>query len=212
MTLAPGIVYREAAPFERALVAALSDTLAVPLRDLLDPALTRAEFLPFLAAHESVDLWFDDWSPERKRQMIADARNGLAMLKGTRAAAARFLAYVDAEIVHKRSYPARAAMGRFVAGRTPINHPRFTARFLVKVALPAPRFGFVAGRTPIGRACVRGVDREPLRRASRALVVSKAADTAYSVTYAHRVPITLDDGFDLDAGLPIGAFHDRNRL
>lgn len=197
--------------FERALAATLLDGLPVPLRDLVDPMKTPARFLPFLAAHESVDLWFEDWPEERKRRMIAQALR-LGGIKGTRAAAAAFLEFVDTTIVHKRSYPARAPVGRIVAGRTPINHPDFTARFLLKVDLVAPLRARPVGRMSIGRALALTVDREPLRRAKRALVVSKAPATAYSVTFAHRVPITLDAGLDLEAGCELGAFHDRTHL
>jgi len=212
MTTVPELLpARSTTAFERALGAAMSDVLPIPMRESLDPATAPARFLPFLAAHESVDLWFDDWPEERKRSMIADAVR-LAALKGTRAAAAAFLAYVDTAIVHKRSYPSRAPVGRIAAGVTPINHPDFTARFLLKTGLRARKRSVLVGRTAIGRACLRTIDREPLRRARRALVASKAPATAYSATFAHRVPITLDDGLDLDAGLPLGAFQDRTHL
>lgn len=206
------ILYREAAPFERALARAASATLPIPIRQILDPRDAPAAFLPFQGAHESADLWFEDWPEERKRRMVEALRDGLADTKGTEAAAPAFLAFVDAVIVHKRAYPSRFPVGRIAAGITPVQHPTFTARYLVKVALEAPGRAVIVGRSAIGRAAVRTVDFEPIRRANRALAVSKADDTAYSVTYAHRVPVDLDTGFDLDAGVCLGVFQDRHRL
>lgn len=201
-----------AGAFERAVAEAMADTLPVPLRQIMDPAETPSTFLPFLAAHRSVDLWFEDWPEERKRQMVADAI-ALAKLVGTRAAAERFLAYVDAQIIHKVSHPSRRPVGRISAGRrVPIQHKPFVARFLVRTALTAPAKPIIVGRTAASRAAVRTIDREPLRRAKTALSVSKAAETAYTINFAHRVRRTLDDGLDLDAGAALGAFKDRVRL
>jgi len=211
MTTAADILPGNAAPFELALAEAMTDTLPVPIREIMDPATTPVPFLPFLAAHESVDLWFGDWSEDRKRLMITQAMQ-LAALKGTSVAAEAFLDYVDTAIVHKRSYPSKFPVGRIAAGLTPIQHPTFTAHFLLKLALKAPKNAIVVGRTAVGSAAVMDVDREPIRRALHALVVSKAPETAYTATFAHRLPVTLDDGVDLDAGHIMGSFKDRTRL
>lgn len=208
---AQDLLHDAAGPMLRALAAAFTDELPVPIRQIMDPATTPAAFLPFLAAHRSVDLWFDDWPEARKRRMVDEAVK-LAALKGTRAAAAAFLDFVDATIVHKRAYPSRFPVGRIAAGRTPIQFPTFTAQYLLKVALRAPPRAEIVGRTAIGRAAVQPFDFERLRRAKRAIVVSKAPETAYTVTFAHRVPVTLDDGFDLAAGHALGSFKDRITL
>jgi P2-related tail formation protein len=211
MTSAADLLPSGSSILEHALAEAGADHLPVPVREALDPDEAPANLLPFLAAHESVDLWYSDWPDERKRQMIREAPE-LATLKGSRAAAARFLPYVDAHIVHKVSHPARDPVGRIAAGITPIQHKDLVARFLLKVPLTAPAHAVCVGRTAVGRAAVRTINREPLRRAMQALVVSKGPYTEYSVTFAHRTTITLDDGIDLDAGQALGAFKDRIRL
>ena len=199
--------------FEKALAAGVSDTLDVPFDVLFDPAETRPDILPWLAAHESVDLWFSDWTEARKRAMVADAP-ALAKLVGTRAAAQRFLDYVDAEIIHKVSYPQRFPVGRIAVRLTPISHPEFVARFLIKVVLVARKNAICATRTAVGLAHLKPIDTTPLKRTKIALSLSKAADTEYSVNFAHRLPITMDDkdALDLDAGYVLGSYKDRIRL
>jgi P2-related tail formation protein len=208
---AEDLVSPERSELEEGFAVAMTDELPVPLRQALDPQTAPVNLLPFLAAHDSVDLWYPDWSEERKRRMIEEAPE-LATLIGTRAAAARFLPYVDTEIIHKMSHPARFPVGRIAVGLSPIQHKPFLTRFLCKVALtPSPRAVCVE-RTAVGRAAVQTINREPLRRAQMALTVSKGPYTAYTVTFAHRIPITLDDGFDLDEGHVFGAYRDRIRL
>lgn len=197
--------------FERAVVAAVDDPLPVPIRQIVNPAETPEQFLPWLAAHEGVRFWYSDWSAERKRQIIADWVR-LANLIGTKSAAEAFLAYADAELIHKRSYPSRYPVGRYAVGIHPIQFPTFTARHLVKVALQRRKGAWCAGYSSIGRASIRPPNTEPLRRAEHALVVAKAPETVFTVSFAHRVPITLDDGFDLDAGHVMGSYRDRTRL
>lgn len=205
------LVPNDAGPFERAAVLAASDVLPVPIADIMDPVTTPAEWLPWLAAHEHVRLWYSHWSDVRKRQIISDWVR-LAGLIGTRAAAEAFLAYVDAELVHKRSYPSRFPVGRIAAGITPIQFPPFTARHLVKVALVRPKGAWCVGMSAVGRASIRPPSHEPLRRAEDALVISKAPETAFTVSFAHRVRISLDDGFDLAAGHVMDSFRDRTIL
>lgn len=206
-------------PFELAIGAGMSDDLPVPYAELLDPYLCPANMLVWLAAQYSVDLWFDDWPEARKREVIAQHAGRsvlfdgeLAALKGTRAAAARYLALVDAEIIHKRSHPVRFPVGRIAAGRTPINHPPFVARFLVKVTLVQPIRTVCVGRSAVGKASLRPRDRRPIERVCKALTVSKALHTEYSVSFGHKRQITLDDGYDLDAGYQLGSYMDRNTL
>lgn len=220
MTTVGDLLPSNSGPWEYAVAAGMSDELPVPYDVLMDPYQAPVEFLPWLAAHHSVDLWYEDWPEQRQRDIIAHSSGRhpehtgewLAELKGTVAAAPAYLAYVDTEIVHKVSHPARFPVGRIAAGITPIQHKPFVARWLLKVALKAPAHAVCAGRSAVGQSAVRTVNREPLRRAKRALAVSKAIETAYTVNFAHRVPVTLDDGFDLDAGHVLGSFHDRIRL
>jgi P2-related tail formation protein len=206
-------------PYEDALAAGMSDVLPIPYEQLLDPYQCPESMLVWLAAQHSVDLWFDEWPVERKREVIAQHAGRsvlfdgeLAELKTTRAAAERYLALVDAQIIHKRSHPARFPVGRIAAGRTPINHPPFVARYLVKVTLVQPIRTICVGRTAVGKASLRKRERRPLERVCKALTVSKATHTEYSVSFAHRRQITLDDGYDIDAGYQLGSYMDRNSL
>lgn len=208
----PGeILYREAGPFEKALVTAYTDTLPVPIREILDPAVTPATFLPFGAAHESVDLWFDDWPEARKRQMVEEALE-LAALKGTHPGVVRFLGYVDAEVIDTVAYPARFVLGRSALGVTPLQHPAFKARYLVKVTLTAPLNAFRLGRSALGRAALRDVDLEPVRRAKRALQVAKAPPSEYLVSFAWRRPLRFRDEPLLDGRASFASAVDRQRL
>lgn len=206
--------------FERALAAGMSDDLPIPFAEALDPYTAPVETLPWLAGHYSLDLWLDEWPEARKREAIAQAAGRstlfpgfeLGALKTTRAAAARFLWLVDTVIVHKVSHPARYPVGLIAAGPTPINHPPFVARYLLKLDLPARAHAVCVGRTAIGRAAVRTLNRRPLQNAKRALTISKDPATEYSVTFAHRVPRALSDGYDFGAGHVLGAFKDRIKL
>lgn len=199
--------------FERALAEAISDTLPVPYAEIMNPATAPAKWLPWLAVNESVKLWLEDWPDERKRAMIAGS-SALSKLVGTRAAAERFLAYVDTEIIHKVSYPQKFPVGRIAVRLTPVFSPEFVARFLLKVTLHSRKNAVCVTRAAVGKAHIKPIDSTPLQRAKLALVLSKAADTEYSVNFAHRLPITLDDGdgLDLDAGHVLGAYKDRIRL
>lgn len=212
MTSASRLLPPNAGPFELALADAMSDHLPVPLAQALDPMQTPADLLPWLAVHEGVQLWWSDWPEERKRRLIAQWPR-LAWLIGTRAAAEPFLAFVDATIVHKVAHPARYPVGRMAAGIQPVNHKPFVARYLLKVALRAPARAICVGRTAVGRSALRTINREPLRRAMTAISTAKGPAPAYTVTFAHRLPTTLDQGLPLDeAGSVLGQYQDRIRL
>lgn len=213
MSAIKGLLPENSDTYETALAEAADHTLPVPYADILNPELTPTEWLPLLAAHESVDLWFEDWTDERKREMIADSL-ALSKLIGTRAAAQRFLDYVDTEIIHKVSYPQKFPVGRIAVRLTPVFSPEFVARFLLKVTLYSRKNAVCTTRTAVGKAHVKPIDKTPMERAKLALVLSKASDTEYSVNFAHRLPITLDDidSIDLDAGYVLGAYKDRIRL
>lgn len=197
--------------FERALADAMTDLLPVPIRDVVDPGATPSRFLPFLAAHESVDLWFDDWPEARKRLMVSVAHE-LSALKGTRAALDAFLPFVDAEIVDRISHPRRFVVGFSAVGIDPVGHRPFTAHLLVRVPVKYPSRAFVMGRSAIGHAAIRTVDLTPLDRVRQAVRVAKSPNTLITLNYGWRRPVTLDDGFPLDGSFRFGDFTDRKRL
>lgn len=207
----PSSLPSNATAFERAAGEGFSDVLPVPIREIVNPFQTPVAFLPFLAAHESVDLWFSDWVEARKRAMVAEAPV-LARFKGTRHGAIRFLSYVDAEIIHAISYPARFVLGRAIIGHTPIGHPPFVARYLVKIVTHKPPRAHVIGRSPIGRRVLRTPSREPFNRALAALRAAKAPETEYRVSFAHKRPIQLSDGIPLDGSYRLGGYIDRRFL
>ncbi len=206
--------------FEKALAAAMSDDLPIPYAELMDPYRTPERFLPWLAVHHSVDLWFDDWTDERKREMIAQCAgvstfypaSPLATLKGTLAGLKRYLAFVDAEIVDRIAHPNRFTFGRAVIGRTPIAHKAFVAHYLVRVALTAPKNRFQIGRSAFKRAAMTPVNLEPIRRAKLAMTTSKTPETLYSVSFAWRRGITFDDNIFIDGSHAFGGYMDRKRL
>lgn len=207
-------------PYERALAAGMSDDLPVPFAELMDPYTTRVDLLDWLAGDYSVDLWYSDWPEERKREIIAHTigksttypGERLPELKGTEVAAERYLAYVDAEIIDKRAYPQRFAIGEIAAGYHPVQFKPFVARYLVKVQLAEPVNAICVGQSAVGSACVSGIDRTPINRACEAITVSKAPETAYTVDFAHLIPITLDDVFDLEGGHIFGSYRPRLEL
>jgi len=198
-------------PFERAAADALSDTLPVPIAQIMDPETTPTAFLPFLAAHESVDLWFDDWTLARRRQMVAEAVE-LAALKGTRKGLRRLLAYVDAEVTWLIAHPARFAFGRSAIAARPIAHPPMVAHYIVRVPLDRPANTFQVGRAVLGRSAMTRVGLEPLRRARIAMATAKDPATLYSVNFAHRRRIRFGDAVPMDGSATFGGFIHRPRL
>lgn len=90
-----------ATPLERAVDATAAGRFPLPT-DLIsatwDPDRCPADLLGYLANAYSIDLWFDDWSEIRKRQVIRDAFN-LHRRKTTLAGIKDHVALVDAEVV-----------------------------------------------------------------------------------------------------------------
>ena len=198
--------------FEVAASSAMDDGgLPVPIQQIVDPATSPVAFLPWLAAHESVDLWFPDWAESRKRLVIANAPTD-AWLKGTRAAAVRFLSYVDGALLDAVAYPARFAVGRAVLGHTPVNHPPFLARYLVNVATVEPGNPFVMGRAAIAASSVRNPDMTPINRCLMALRVARAPETQIRVSFAHHRPLSIDDAPPLDGSAFLGQWVARSNL
>jgi P2-related tail formation protein len=199
--------------FEEAVAAALSADLPVPFAVLMDPAETRPDMLPWLAAHESVDLWYSDWSEERKRLMIADAP-ALAKLVGTRAAAERFLDYVDAVIIHKVSYPAPFVIGKTHLGdRVTIHQDHHKAYYLILISPRVEPDHFVIGQSRVDQVIrVRDVDYEPMRRVKAALRAAKAPDTEYAVDFGWKRKVTFADAWPLGTPRPLDLYIERTRL
>jgi P2-related tail formation protein len=175
------------------------------------PGAHATGLLPWLAAHDSVDLWFPDWSVARKRQVIAEAIS-LARVKGTRAATLKFLSYVDGTLLDIVSYPARFVMGRAVIGRSPVGHKPFVARHLVNVVTHTPKNAFVMGRAVTGRSAVKTPSRKPMKRAMAALRAAKSPDTEYRVDFGSMRPLLLSDGPLLSDNFLLGGFVARNNL
>jgi len=209
-----------AGEWEHAVAAGMSDELPVPYAVLMNPYQAPASFLPWLAAHHSVDLWYEDWPEEQKREMIAQYAGvstrhpgeSLPELKGTHEGALRFLSFVDAEVFDSVSYPARFVLGRSSPSFTPLNHPAFKARWLIKVLLKRPVNAFVLGRSALGLGALRPVDLTPIRRAKEALRVAKAPETEYLVSFAWRRQATFGDNIPFGEALPFGGFIQRNTL
>ncbi len=208
----PSALLRNAAtPIEIALAAAMADDLSVPIRAVVDPAMAPVRFLPWLAVHDGVLIWFADWGEARKRQVIAEAPQ-LAGKVGTRAATGPLLGYVDAQLRHVVAYPARFVMGGARIGRTPIGHPAHLARHLVAVETRTPRRALVLGRGKIARGTLNTPTREPLRRTLIALCAAKAPETEYRVDHGRFRPLTLGDAPALDGTHTLGGYVPRHRL
>jgi len=198
-------------PFERAAAAAMSDDLPVSIEAVFDPALTPVAFLPWLAVHDGVLLWFSDWAEVRKRQVIDEAPV-LAGRVGTRSASIAMLGYVDGVALDIVSYPARFIFGSARVGRSPIGHPPWLARHLVRVWTVAPARSFVMGRAVVSAARVKTPDREVLRRCLVALATAKSPETEYRADFGHKRELLLSDGPPLDGSYSLGAFVARNKL
>lgn len=211
MTDAADLLPDNARPFEQALAYAMTDTLPVPIAQTLDPSRTPARFLPWLAVHDGVRLWFSDWPETRRRQVIGEAPRA-AWLVGTRPGAVTFLGYVDGHLLDAVAYPTRFVFGRARVGRAPIGHPPWLARYLVRVRTLTPPRALVGGRTVLGRSRLRTPSREPRRRCLAALVAAKAPETEYRVDFGHARPLMLADGPPLDGTFHLGAYVARRKL
>lgn len=196
------------------------DTLPTPMAEAMNPYEAPAEFLPWLAAHHSVDLWYDDWPAERKREIIAQYAGlstiypgeSLPELKGTFEGLKRYLWFVGAEVIDRIAYPARFVIGLSALGITPLAHPPFKGRYLVKVTLEKPVNAFVIGKSPIGLAALRPPSLEPIKRAKAAAMVAKAPEVEYRVSFTHRRRIRFGDRIPFGDDVKFGAFVPRSTL
>ncbi|WP_137136615.1 phage tail protein I [Rhizobium sp. FKY42] len=207
-------------PFEFAIAAGMSDDLPVPYAQIMDPYQTPVRFLPWLAAHHSVDLWYDDWSEATKREMIAQCAGvstiypgeQLAELKGTFEGLKRYLWFVGAEVLDRVAYPARFVIGQSALGITPLNHPPFKARYLIKVTLEKPVNAFIIGRSAIGLAALRPPSLEPIERAKAAARAAKAEHCEYTASFTHRRRIRFGDRIKFGDNAKFGSFRPRSTL
>lgn len=205
---------------EDALANAMSDALPVPYKTILNPYQTPVEWLPFLAQHHGVELWYEDWDTDKKREMVAQCSGQstiypgekLAGLKGTFEGLKRYLWFVDAIVLDRISYPSRFVIGKSALGITPINHPPFKSRYLIKVELEKPFNAFVIGQSAIGRMALRRVSKEPINRALNAAKISKAEHTEYTVSFTHRTKLNFGDDFSFDDDFGFETFIDRTSL
>lgn len=193
--------------YERATMEGAEAVLPVPLRQLVDPTATTPAFLPFVAVHNGVQLWFDDWSEARRRQMAADWE--LADLVGTRIGLRRHLAYVDSQLISSVAHPRRFVAGLSAVGVQPLQFPIFTARYLIKVGLRRHIRSCVASRSALGKHALVPVNLEPIRRAKIAATVSKGPGTQYTATFAHRRRPRFDE---MQFGMGFDEFIDRTSL
>lgn len=179
-------------PFEVALGDAMSDALPVPYREIMDPDQTPEDFLPFLAAHRSVDLWFDDWTTDRKRAMIKQAPF-LATIKGTPDASVRFLSFVDGTIIDTISYPSPFILDEAILDETPIDLPSFVAQYLVRIIIVSDPDAFAFDAGILDESFFIDPDTTKLTRCLVALRVAKAPETEIRVDFQHKRPLSLRD-------------------
>jgi P2-related tail formation protein len=205
------ILPRNAQVFEKAIARAMMDRLPVPLREIVDPLTAPSEWLPFLAYHDSVDLWFSDWTDARKRTVISNAITDAA-LKGTRAGSIQFLSYVDGTLLDVLPFPSPFIVGRGIMGRTPLGLAPFLAMYLVKVVTYAPKMCFVMGRSAIGTVADITPDPTPLNRALIALRVAKAPETEIRVDFTTMRLLTLGDAPPLDGSYSLDEYLDRTKF
>lgn len=206
-------------PWEGAVAAGMSDLLPVPYDVLMDPYRCPVEFQPWLAAHYSVDLWYEDWPEARKREVIAQAAGRsklypgeIAELKGTRLGARRYLEHVEGQILDFISHPHRPFTRHYAIGRMLYGHPPFKAVYLIKVTVPAPKLGYCVGRHPVGRRPIRKASLEPLKRASRAVRVAKAPETQILLDFRTARPLRAGDAVPAGDAYRAGQYLSRSRL
>ncbi len=211
-SIAADILPRNRSAFEASVVKSAADTLRAPISKITDPLKTPIRFLPWLAAQESVDLWYADWSFTRKRAMIKESGCTLADLKGTRAGAVRFLSYVDASLLDAIAYPDHFVFARTAIRVSPINHPAFLARYLVSVATQTPPRAMVMSRAFVRRARLKTPPRERFNRVLAALRAAKSVDAQIRVSFEHHRPLSITDAPALDGSYALGDFVPHSKL
>lgn len=202
---------QNSAPWERALAAAMSDTLPVPIAEAVDPAQAPIALLPWLAVHDGVRLWFSDWSEARKRWVIAESL--LANFEvGTRAGAIRYLGYVDGTLVDVVAYPSPAFAEDGFADQCWADLPPFLAFYLVHVPVTAATGGAFVEAGFIDEAFAGVTVTDPWDRALAALRAAKAPETEIQVEFQNFHRLTAGDRVLAGAGHTAGSFLPRTHL
>lgn len=217
---AADLLPRNATDLERGLADVLSRQPAVPLRVQRDPYQVPAEALPWLAAHNGVRLWFDDWSEARKRDIIAHHAGvhpgypgeRLGEMVGTRLGLERYLDYVDASILHALAYPAPFVIGDHSVGSRRINQGPFSADYLTAVVLVEPAQSLAVGASAVGDAALSPPSSEPVDRALAAARAAKSAATVVGCYFDTRRALTSGDAPSTADAPSTGQFIDRLEL
>ena len=212
------LLSRETGAFEAAMAAGMSDDLPVPFAELMNPYTTRPDLLEWLGFQASLDLWFDDWTIERRREAVAQAMGvsvlydgELAALKTTRGGAIRYLALVDAELVDAISYPALAIFDEGFFDDAIFDHPPFLTTYLVKVETAEPNAAFMGGSF-FDEGFFGDVITEPYDRALKALRANKGDDhTELLVDFQNHRVLTAGDAVKAGDGYLAGQYLARTR-
>ncbi|MGL5447438.1 MAG: phage tail protein I [Rhabdaerophilum sp.] len=182
----------------------------MPITAAFQANLTPVSFLPWLAAHRGVQLWFNDWSLARKRQIVGDQTLGWSI--GTRSGARRHLAYVDATIVDAVAYPNAYCVEAMAVGSAPIEPSPFLVTYLVRVPIPMPDLAEVIGSTPVGAGFVAVENSEPVRRVCAAMRVARAPETEVEIEFQNHRPAEAGDSFTAGSNLTAGSYVQITRL
>ena len=201
-----------AGPVEKAVAWGLSETLPVPISEALVAATAPADFLPFVAHAEGVALWFDDWSDDRKRHVAEHWLQSYAQIVGTRAAVDAFLALVDAQVVHRLTYPAPFIVGETPVGTRLVDQPHHSAHYLIDVDLIEPSGAFAVGQVAVGDVSIAPPDDGPIRRVYAALIAAKSPSTEYRAHFDTRRPTTTGDAPSTSDAITTGQYQDRLEL
>ncbi|ABE64062.1 Phage tail protein I [Nitrobacter hamburgensis X14] len=113
------------------------------LRRMRDPFQCSLSHLPFLAWGRGVDLWYDDW-PEWKMRRITAEIYGMKGLKGTRPGMAKYLSFVDAEIIESFIPPRGVIARQQDASLLTAWRERFAEIRLYPFAIRGRRAGYMA--------------------------------------------------------------------
>jgi len=157
--MTPTLLPPQRTPLERELERGLhrvGDLDVDALRRMRDPYKCSPEHLPFLAYGRGVDLWYDDWPEWRKRRITAEIY-GMKGLKGTRPGLAKYLSFVDAELVESYIPPRAVVAMTQPQSALAAWRARFAEIRLYPFAVRGRRPGYMA--TGQGRATLAIVGR-----------------------------------------------------
>ena len=140
LIVAPDLLPTNATAFERAFseMGARVDRIETPLRQLWRPDIIRADMLPFLAWAYSTDIWFDDWSIERKRA-VTDRSIWLHRHKGSETGIAAHIDLVGGKLLRAIVPPAKTFV---MPHLTPAEREAFLSLFAQLRVYPYVARGF----------------------------------------------------------------------